>query len=179
MKTGRAVIGIDEPSGCFSYLALIHTRMAELAGAWTENQLETFLDESRIPIRIATQRGDGSLWLVTLWYRYRNGSFECATWANADIVRFLRNDSEVAFDVSTNEPPYRGIRGNGTAATSQDRNKETLQALIQRYLGGVDSPLAEWLLSDGRDEVRLRIQPHELYSWDYTERMQDIDTQTA
>jgi len=147
--------------------------MVEIRGAWTESQLERFLEESRIPIRIATQRGDGSLWIVALWYRYRNGSFECATWATADIVRFLRNDSEVAFDISANDPPYRGVRGNGTATISPDENKATLRALIERYLGGTDSGLAEWLLDDTRDEVRIRIQPHELYSWDYTDRMQD------
>lgn len=153
--------------------------MSELAGAWTDGQLEDFLDESRIPIRLATQRGDGSLWMVALWYRYRDGSFECATWANAHVVRFLRNDSEVAFDVSTNHPPYRGVRGNGTAALSPDRDKVTLRALIERYLGGTDSALAEWLLSDTRDEMRIRIQPHELYTWDYTARMSEIETPSA
>ena len=148
--------------------------MATIAGAWDADRVEDFLDEVRIPIRLATQRGDGSIWIVTLWYRYREGSFECATWANADVVRFLRNDSEVAFDVSTNAPPYRGVRGNGTAALSRDEGKATLRALIERYLGGTDSSLARWLLSDAREEVRIRIQPHELYSWDYTDRMQGV-----
>ena len=138
--------------------------------------IEEFLDEERIPIRISTQRGDGSLWMVTLWYRYRDGLFECATWANADVVRFLGSDSEVAFDVSTNRPPYRGVRGNGTAATSPDRGKSTLRALVERYLGGTESELAEWLLSDAREEVRIRIQPHEMYSWDYTDRMRGLES---
>lgn len=145
--------------------------MAKVAGAWDQDQVVDFLTESRIPVRLATQRGDGSLWMVALWYRFRNEFFECATWKNADIVRFLRSDSEVAFEVSTNQPPYRGVRGNGTAAMAPDENKETLRALIERYLGGTDSSLAQWLLSDLREEVRIRIQPHELYSWDYADRM--------
>jgi len=145
--------------------------MVTLSGAWNHDQVETFLQESKIPIRISTHRPDESLWMVALWYRYRNGSFECATWANADIVRYLRNDSEVAFDISTNRPPYRGIRGNGTATLSPDRDKAVLRALIERYLDGTDSPLAEWLLDDARDEIRIRIQPRVIYSWDYTERM--------
>ncbi|WP_254521474.1 pyridoxamine 5'-phosphate oxidase family protein [Natrinema caseinilyticum] len=153
--------------------------MAKITGAWTERQLEAFLDESRIPIRLSTQRGDGSMWMVALWYQYRDGSFECATWANADVVRFLRSDAEVAFEISTNHPPYRGVRGNGTAAMSPDRNKETLRALIERYLGGTDSSLAEWLLRDARDEIRIRIQPNEMYSWDYTDRMRDLSSPTA
>ncbi|WP_435361618.1 pyridoxamine 5'-phosphate oxidase family protein [Haloarchaeobius sp. DFWS5] len=150
--------------------------MNTVGGAWTENQLDDFLKESRIPIRLATQRGDGSLWMVALWYRYRNSTFECATWANAHIVRFLQSDSEVAFDVSTNHPPYRGVRGNGTATVSPDKNKEILRALIERYLGDTDSALAEWLLGDAREEVRVRVHPNEMYSWDYTDRMQGIGT---
>lgn len=146
--------------------------MVTVKGAWTATTLEEFLMDSTIPIRIATSRGDGSLWLVTLWYRFRNGAFECATWANADVVRFLQNDSEVAFDVSTNKPPYQGVRGNGTASLSQDDNKEVLESLVTRYLGGTDSSLANWLLSDTRDETKIRIQPHELYTWDYSDRMQ-------
>jgi nitroimidazol reductase NimA-like FMN-containing flavoprotein (pyridoxamine 5'-phosphate oxidase superfamily) len=153
--------------------------MTRITGAWDERQLETFLEESRIPIRIAVHRGDGSLWMVALWYRYRNGSFECATWANADVVRFIRGDSEVAFEISTNQPPYRGVRGNGTASMSPDREKATLRALVERYLGGTDSSLAEWLLSDERDEIRIRIQPDAMYSWDYTDRMQGLERPTT
>lgn len=153
--------------------------MVELEGDWTIRELQRFLEESRIPIRLATQRGDGSLWIVALWFRYREGSFESATWANADVVRFLRSDSEVAFDISANHPPYRGVRGNGTTTLSPDDNKATLRALIERYLGGTDSSLAKWLLSDERDEVRIRVQPHELFTWDYTDRMREIETPTA
>ena len=145
--------------------------MARLLGAWDTERLEAFLTETTIPVRIATHRGDGSLWMVTLWYRYRDGSFDCATWADADIVRFLEDDSEVAFDVSTNDPPYRGVRGNGTAAMSPDEDKVVLRSLIERYLGGTDSSLAEWLLADDREEVHIRIQPESMYSWDYADRM--------
>ncbi|MBX0296838.1 pyridoxamine 5'-phosphate oxidase family protein [Haloarcula nitratireducens] len=145
--------------------------MTTITGVWSETELEDFLEESRIPIRIATQRGDGTLWMVALWYQYRNDSFECATWSNAHIVRFLESDPEVAFDVSTNQPPYRGVRGNGTATMSSDKTKTTLKALIERYLEDTESALAEWLLSDTRDEIRIRIQPNEMYSWDYTNRM--------
>lgn len=149
--------------------------MVDPDGAWTESQLDAFLEDSRIPIRLATHRWDGSLWMVALWYRYRNETFECATWANADVVRFLRNDSEVGFEISTNDPPYRGVRGNGTTAMSRDEDKTTLRALIERYLGGTESALASWLLDDDREEVRIRIHPHVLYTWDYTDRMSDIE----
>lgn len=87
--------------------------MTTFRGAGTPDEADAFLGEVTIPIRLATHRPDGSLWLVALWYRYRDGSFERATRTNADVVGFLRDDAEVASDVSTNRPPYRGIRGTG------------------------------------------------------------------
>ena len=148
--------------------------MVTVTGAWTTTEAEEFLQSVKIPIRLATRRPDASLWMVSLWYRYRDGSFECATWAEADVVGYLRNDSEVAFDVSTNHPPYRGVRGSGHAALARDSDKELLRALLLRYLGGTDSRLGRWLLDEAREEVRIRIRPRTVYSWDYTDRMRGI-----
>jgi len=145
--------------------------MVEYRGAWTASAVEEFLQDVAIPIRLATRRPDGSPWMVTLWYRYDDESFECATSANADVVRYLRNDPAVAFDVSTNDPPYRGVRGNGRVTIAGDDDKAVLRDLIERYLGGTDSPLAERLLDEGRDEVRIRVRPRSIYSWDYRGRM--------
>ncbi|WP_440770603.1 pyridoxamine 5'-phosphate oxidase family protein [Natronorubrum sp. DTA28] len=145
--------------------------MTTYRGSWGADEVEAFLRETEIPIRIATHRPDGSLWLVTLWFRYRDSALECATQASADVVRFLRNDPDVAFDISTNQIPYRGIRGNGTATISDDDGKAVLRDLVERYLGGDDSSLARWLLADDRDEVCIRIEPQEIYSWDFSDRM--------
>ncbi|SER27304.1 pyridoxamine 5'-phosphate oxidase family protein [Natrinema salaciae] len=144
--------------------------MTEFRGTWTEDDVETFLQETTVPIRIATRRPDGSPWIVTLWYRYRDGALECATQANADLVRFLRHEPAIAFDISTNRVPYRGIRGNGTVEIDSDGGP-VLRDLVERYLGGTDSPLAEWLLDEEREEARIRIAPDEIYSWDYSDRM--------
>ena len=148
--------------------------MTEFRGAWDADEVEAFLRMVTVPLRLATHRPDESLWVVTLWYRYEEGSIECATWANADVVRYLRNDAEVAFDVSTNEVPYRGVRGNGTTSLAPDDGKAVLRALVERYLGGMDSGLARWLLDDDREEVRIRIRPRTIYSWDYSDRMGEV-----
>ncbi|MFA9417281.1 pyridoxamine 5'-phosphate oxidase family protein [Natrinema sp. HArc-T2] len=151
----------------------------DFRGTWSEPEVETFLQEVTIPLRVATQRPDGSLWLVTLWYRYRDGRLECATGASSALVRFLRHEPAVAFEVSTNDVPYRGIRGNGTAELEPDHDKAVLRALLERYLGGTDSDLAVWLLDDAREEIRIRIEPHEIYSWDYSERMGEGSSESA
>ena len=148
--------------------------MVEYRGAWTASAVAAFLRDVAVPIRLATRRLDGLSWVVTLWYRYDDEAFECATSATADVVRHLRNDPEVAFDVSTNHPPYRGVRGNGRATVADDGDKAVLRDLVERYLGGTDTPLAERLLDEGRDEVRIRVRPRSIYSWDYTERMAGV-----
>ncbi|USZ77192.1 hypothetical protein NGM07_07640 [Halorussus vallis] len=76
--------------------------------------------------------------------------------------------------MSVNHPPYHGVRGNGTTALSRDADKAVLRGLIERYLGDTDSDLAAWLLSEERDEVRIRISPRRMHSWDYTERMRSV-----
>lgn len=145
--------------------------MVEYRGTWSEDDVYEFLEEASIPIRLAVRRPNGTPWVVTLWYRYRDGYLECATSANAHLVDFLEYDPDVAFDVSTNDIPYRGIRGHGTASLEPDVDKGLLRGLLKRYLGGTNTPLAEKLLDDDRDEVRIRIEPHVVYSWDYTNRM--------
>ena len=103
----------------------------------------------------------------------------CATSADAAVLEYLRHDSEVAFEVSTNHPPYKGVRGRGTASIEPDTDKRLLRALFERYLGGTDNDLGDFLLDPDREEVRIRITPERLHSWDFTERMADVSVVDA
>jgi nitroimidazol reductase NimA-like FMN-containing flavoprotein (pyridoxamine 5'-phosphate oxidase superfamily) len=143
----------------------------DLTGDWDREQTKAFLQAEAIPVRLACRRPDDSLWMLSLWYRYRDGRLECATGADAEVVRYLRADPVVAFEVSTNDPPYRGIRGAGTATLESDAEKATLHSLIDRYLGGTDSELAQRLLSPDREEVRIAIDVDRAYTWDFSGRM--------
>lgn len=140
-------------------------------GAWSEAEATAYLEDATVPIRLACTRPDGGLWMLSLWYLYRDGSFHCATGIDADIVGYLEGDDSVAFEVSDNEPPYRGVRGSGTVDIRPDEDKTLLRELLNRYLGGTDGPLAGQLLAKEREEVQLRIEPNKLYTWDFTKRM--------
>ncbi len=145
--------------------------MPTWTGAWSEAEAESYLAESTVPIRLGCRTPGGGLWMLSLWYRYRDEAFHCATGADADIVRYLESDPDVSFEVSDNEPPYRGVRGAGTAILERDEGKTLLEELLKRYLGGTDNRLADRLLHADREEVRIRIEPNKLYSWDFTDRM--------
>ena len=143
----------------------------DLTGDWNRETTEAFLREQTIPVRLACRRPDGGLWMLSLWYRYRDDQLACATGAGARVVSYLREDPAVAFEVSTNEPPYRGVRGSGTASIEPDENKRVLRSLLERYLGGTDSALASQLLTPDRDEVQIRIDIERAYTWDFSDRM--------
>lgn len=96
---------------------------------------------------------------------------ECATSAEADVVSYLRETPEVSFEVSTNRPPYAGVRGRGEASIEPDPEKAVLRDLLERYLGGTDSELARTLLREDREEVTITIEPAVVYGWDFSDRM--------
>jgi len=145
--------------------------MPPVDGAWSREQLRTFLEEALVPIRLGCHDTRGGLWMLSLWYRYRDGRFRCATGGGSDIAGFLRADDAVSFEVSTNAVPYMGVRGNGTATLAPDEDKQLLEGLLERYLGGTDSALARSLLDEGREEVAITIEPDRLYTWDFSGRM--------
>jgi nitroimidazol reductase NimA-like FMN-containing flavoprotein (pyridoxamine 5'-phosphate oxidase superfamily) len=145
--------------------------MVDRRGPWSPEETESFLAGTTVPIRLACNAPSGHPWMLSLWYRFEDGAFHCATKADADLVDLLDGDDRVAFEVSTNEPPYRGVRGRGRATVTPDEDKALLRDLLERYLGGTDVPLGDRLLDPDREEVRIRIEPDRLVSWDYSGRM--------
>ncbi|ELY44524.1 hypothetical protein [Natronorubrum sulfidifaciens] len=146
-------------------------------GTLSPSAITDLLEETTAPIRVACRTPQDNLWMCSLWYRLEDGAAEddwqlqCATSAGADIVSFLESEPEVAFEVSTNEPPYTGVRGRGTATVEPDPEKEALRALLERYHVGTASELARNLLSEERDEVTITIAPAVVYGWDFADRM--------
>ncbi|ELY60112.1 hypothetical protein C491_02390 [Natronococcus amylolyticus DSM 10524] len=169
----------------------------KVRGSRSREDIAAFLEAETIPIRLGCRTPAGHPWMVSLWYRRRlpeagptdggddgaeresgdeaDGSdrwiLECATAASADVVAYLRETPEVSFEVSTNDPPYAGVRGRGTASLEPDPEKEVLQDLLERYLGGTESELARTLLDEDREEVTITIEPAVVYGWDYSGRM--------
>ena len=142
-------------------------------GPWSTDQIERFLRETRIPIRIACNGASGHPVLASLWFLPLDGMLWCATQRTARIVSILTRDSRCAFEVSVETPPYRGVRGPGLATLHDDRGEEILRTLIDRYLEDSRSRLASLLLARVEHETAIAIEPQTLVSWDYQERMGD------
>ncbi|TXS95963.1 pyridoxamine 5'-phosphate oxidase family protein [Parahaliea maris] len=147
---------------------------ARLKGPWLESQVSSFLEQSVYPLRLACVDPEGVPVVVSVWYLLDNGSLQCVSHQKSHLVRLLRANNRVGFEVAPNEPPYHGVRGQGSARLTPLGERDTLNRLLVRYLGGTDSSLAQWLLSRKAEEVLISIDPTQIFSWDYRQRMADI-----
>ena len=144
------------------------------SGPWSAIRIEDYLSETRIPIRLACIDGDGVPRIVSLWFEWAAGAFCCATQNNAAVARWLRERPQVGFEVSSDLPPYSGIRGTGVASLDRTRGGPQLRKLLDRYGVEAGSSLRSSLLAKEQSEVCIRVQPDRIASWDYTERMKDV-----
>ena len=138
---------------------------------WSAEKIEEFLSEVTIPIRLASVTETGWPLVLSLWYVYRNGRLYCATQKSAKIITHLRREGRCGFEIAADQPPYRGVRGQGRVTLKEKSGADILPLLLQRYLKGTDSPLARQLLARSNNEVVIEIEPAHLSTWDYTSRM--------
>lgn len=147
---------------------------AKVNGPWTAAQINSFLAVTRWPLRLACQGSDGFPRVVSVWFRLQDDALECVSHRDSALVRMLERDARVAFEVSPNEPPYYGVRGQAHARLQALGNSNALDDLVERYLQDRNSRVARWLLSRKAEEVLVRLTPERLFSWDYRERMTDV-----
>ena len=150
----------------------MHPR-TRLSGDWDAAEVAAFLDAQIAPIRLAPQWNNGVPLPVSVWYLHEDGVLWCASLRTSRLVKALEAAPRVGFEISVNDVPYRGVRGQGRVDLVPEQAEARLEALIDRYLGDRESALARWLLSRVADEVALRLVPDWLVSWDYSARMGD------
>lgn len=143
-------------------------------GPWTISEVATFLQSARMPLRIACMGSDAYPRVVSVWFEYEDGKLFCASHRDAALIRLLRKCARVGFEVSANEPPYYGVRGQADAQISDTGGGELLQQLIARYLGDTNADLSSWLLSRSDEELLIELTPVRYFSWDYRDRMEAV-----
>lgn len=139
-------------------------------GSWSGLEIEEFFEQTRIPLRLSLMTKNGLL-IVPLWFEYNAGSFFSCSPDRSLLVTSLRDNPDVAFDLSSNDIPYRGVRGRGTAQCSIAKDKVALENLLERYLAGTNSSLANMLLGRSSPEAIIEVQLSWLTSWDFSSRM--------
>jgi len=145
---------------------------AKLKGPWSLEEIAQFLADTRYPLRLACVGDDGYPRVVSVWFTFVEDKLFCASHKTSQLVALLRSGARVGFELAPNDPPYYGVRGQGDAVLTDQGGAQMLEQLLDRYLGGQDSPLAKWLLSRSEEEVLITITPRRWFSWDYRQRME-------
>ena len=138
-------------------------------------EVKTYLEQAKIPLRLACTTQSGWPVAVSLWFKHQNGKLFCATQKSARLVAYLQNDPRCAFEIAADLPPYCGVRGQAIARIDESIGPKILEQLLVRYLGGVDSALAQSLIAKSENEVAIILKPVKIYTWDFSSRMQDIN----
>ncbi len=140
----------------------------------TLSDVREFLEQVRIPIRLASITTSGWPVLISLWYLYQDGLLYCATQESAKITRYIEKNNQVAFEIAADDPPYCGVRGQAIARVDDQLGVEMLERLLVRYLGGTENALAKNLLAKKETEVAIVLEPLRIFTWDFRQRMKDI-----
>ena len=138
-----------------------------------DDQIDAFIAQSRIPLRLAVVDGSGFPIVLSLWFLYEDRQLWCATKASAQVIRHLTAQPRCGFEVAGDTPPYRGVRGKGLASLHPERGADILTRLLDRYAIVPGSKLATTLLAKSAEEVAIRIVPDRISHWDFSRRMTD------
>lgn len=138
------------------------------------SDMDKFLDEVRIPIRLACQTQTGWPTVVSLWFLHQDGLLYSATQKSAKLIDYLQQDDRCAFEIAEDRPPYCGIRGQARAKIDDSLGVEILESLLVRYLGGTDSDFTNKLIANSQTEVAIILDPLRVFTWDFSDRMLNI-----
>ena len=134
-------------------------------------EIQAYLDQSLIPVRLGCVTKSGWPVVLSLWFLYEKDGLYCASQQASKVVSYLATEPRCAFEVASDQPPYCGIRGQALASIQPELGQEILERLLLRYLGSLDKPLARKLLSHAEAEVAIRLEPVNLFSWNFDRRM--------
>jgi len=138
---------------------------------WSKQHLESYLNSTVSPLRIACIDSNGYPVIVPLWFHWDGKCFWCVTHHQAKLVKYLQRNNRIGFEVANNTPPYHGVRGQGEVELISERGAEWVEQLLSRYLPGVENRFTRWLLGRKDQEVAIKIYPYTLSAWDYKKRM--------
>jgi hypothetical protein len=96
----------------------------------------------------------------------------CASHRNSFLINQLKRNSRISFEISSNEYPYKGVRGKAEVELSMNNAEKILNKLISKYLGSNNAKLSAWLMSRADDEYVINITPTLVNSWDFSDRME-------
>ena len=130
--------------------------------------------DTKIPIRIGFIKSNGYPSIISLWYIDIDGKIYCATQKTAKIIQYLETNPSCGFEIASDQPPYKGSRGEGIVKIIPSKGPEILNLLIKKYLGEKESTLSKFLRGHSQNEIAIEITPTKIFYYDYSKRMKGI-----
>ena len=130
--------------------------------------------DTKIPIRIGFIKSNGYPSIISLWYIDIDGKIYCATQKTAKIIQYLETNPSCGFEIASDQPPYKGSRGEGVVKIIPSKGPEILNLLIKKYLGEKESTLSKFLRGHSQNEIAIEITPTKIFHYDYSKRMKGI-----
>ena len=143
-----------------------------LQGPWGMDEIASFLCNVHVPMRIAANGTSGFPMVTPVWHLWADGNIWAASRPSSALVRGLRGDPRCAFDISCEQPPYKGVRGRGIAEIEAN-GEYVLEQLLSRFMGATAPSFQARLLKAARDECAIRIRASGFTTWDVCRRMKD------
>lgn len=142
-----------------------------LRGPFSPGDVDVFLDDAVIPMRLAAVGPTGWPLVLSLWFLRDGDEIVAATRPTSTVVTLVTQNPRCGFEIAGDDPPYKGVRGRADVLIDEQAGGPVLERLLTKYLGGTSSPLGQKLLAHASDEVCLRLRPRSIVSWDFTARM--------
>ncbi len=80
------------------------TGPAAIKGPWSMAEIEHYLREQVMPMRLSCVGSDGYPRVVSVWFLFLDGDLRCVSHRDSSLVKLIGQNPKVGFEVAPNEP---------------------------------------------------------------------------
>ena len=142
----------------------------------SEQDLKEFLTSKVLNLHLGTvdEKGHANVHPVGYYFDHLENMFYILTAKESKKTQNLSRKEMIYFCVDDPNPPYKGVRGKGTARILEEVkfNLSIWEKIMARYLGNLEEPMAIALKDElmKGDSIVLEISPRYFSTWDYSKQ---------
>jgi general stress protein 26 len=141
----------------------------------TEDEVQKFLENSKLNIQLATSDEDGCPSIQPVWFLYDKDAGKICVGTNKmskKVQNMQRNPDKTYFSIDDESFPYKGVKGKAVASISEDISKNTkiMEKINLKYLGTLEHPWANNIMENTRNgtEIVVELTPKYFSAWDFS-----------
>lgn len=142
----------------------------------SEQDTKDFLTTKVLNIHLGNVDENGHANIHPAWYYYDSSKEKIyvETGKHSKKIENLSRNNMIYFCIDDPNPPYKGVRGKGSAMVHEDVNFNILiaQKIHLRYFGNLEHPIAHELIEAIKNgqSIVLEISPKYYSTWDYSKQ---------